>query len=253
MRSRAGTFYGNTFEGEENSQVMVESYFEYTLSQCGESVVSAVCKLFESREQLLETAKMGFNGTANILGQGLLIFAASDFISENGYIASSELSNDAGKLHARCQRNLEKMREDNWQHIDIDREKMFNALVDLNWLFSSAYIHIQGKQEGRISLLTSPTTIRIGIRDGLADVLYNSALYDKDRSEQYETAQLTKYQFFRGMHPDPQVRKMLVNGCTYSDFKELQAQARECSIRRMALFYGLTATAAKAEQIRRMR
>ena len=33
----------------------------------------------------------------------------------------------------------------------------------------------------------------------------------------------------------------------------LEAQARECSIRRMALFYGLTATAARAEEIRRMR
>ena len=60
-----------------------------------------------------------------------------------------------------------------------------------------------------------------------------------------DTIELKKYAY--------KLRDLYAQGCTGSDFKNLEAQARECSIRRMALFYGLTATAARAEEIRRMR
>ncbi len=232
---------------------MVKSYFEYTLEQCSESVIPAVCSLFKTKTKLLEAATKGFNGNDHILGQGWLILAAVDFIAEHGYIGFSELDSDAKKLYARCERNLKEMKQENRNHIDIDREKLFNVLVELNWLLSSKYTHIQRRESGLISLLESPSIIRIGLRKGLAEVLYETALYDKGKSEQYGTAQLTRYAFLPGMHPDSQVRDLFAQGYTSSNFKELQEQARECSIQKMALFYGLTATAAKAEQIRRIR
>lgn len=232
---------------------MVESYFEYTLSQCSERIIPAVCSLYKTKEELLEEANKGLNGNDHILGQGLLVLAAIDFISEHGYIVSSELNNDARKIHTRCERNLKKMKQENMRHIDIAREQIFNVLVDLNWLFSSKYMHVQKKQSELISLLMSPVSIRIGLKNGLRDVLYNTALYDKDRSKQYMKAQLTRYQYLHEMHPDFQVRDLFAQGYTSSDFKELQDQAYKSYTQHIALFYNLTATAAKAEQIRRMR
>ena len=231
---------------------MIQSYFEYTLEHCSENIISAVCSLYATKSELLEAAGKGFNGNNNILGQGLLIFAAEDLIAENGYIVFSELSSDAKKLYVRCERKLKEMKQENRNYIDIDREKLFDVLVEINWLFSSKYTHVQRGESGLISLLTSPSVLRIGLRKGLKEVLYETALYQKDRSEQYETAQMTRYEFLPRLHPDPQVRDLFAQGYTYSNFKDLQEQARECSINRMALFYGLTATAAKAEQIRRM-
>lgn len=145
------------------------------------------------------------------------------------------------------------MKTENRQRIDIDREFMFNSLTDLNWLLSSKYYYTQKNLAGKIELLKSSTMIRIWVKKALEDVIYETALYDEERCKQYESAQLIRYQIFSGVHPDSQVRDLYAKGCTGSDFKNLEAQARECSIRRMALFYGLTATAARAEEIRRMR
>ena len=231
---------------------MVQSYFEYTLKQCDDSVIPDVCIPYKTKSELLKKATTGFNGNRYILGRDRLVSAAAELIAENGYIVISALGRDAEKLYLRIERNIKEMEKKIWNHIDIDQERLFDILVDLNWLISSIYIHEQRGERGDISLLTSSTTICKGIKKGLSEVLYENALYEQDRSEQYETAQMTRYAFLPGMHPDPQVRDYFGQGYTYSDFKSLQEKARECSIRKMALFYGLTATAAKAEQIRRM-
>lgn len=232
---------------------MTKSYVEYVLSKCNDAAVSNVCRLYKTKVDLISSAQKGFNGTDYILGQGLLIYAAEDFIAENGYIVDSELGQDARKVFSRFCRNLKEMKIENRQRIDIDREFMFNSLTDLNWLLSSKYYYTQKNLVGKIELLKSSTMIRIWVKKVLEDVIYETALYDEECCKQYESAQLIRYQIFSGVHPDSQVRDLYAKGCTGSDFKNLEAQARECSIRRMALFYGLTATAARAEEIRRMR
>lgn len=232
---------------------MTNSYVEYILSRCNDTAVSSVCRLYKTNADLISSAQKGFNGTEYILGQELLIYAAEDFIAENGYIVDGELGKDTRKVLSRFRRNLNRMKTDNRQRIDIDREFMFNSMTDLNWLLSSKYYYTQKKLVGKIELLKSSTMIRIWVKKALEDEIYKTALYDEERCKQYESAQLMRYQIFSGVHPDSQVRDLYAQGCTGSDFKNLEAQARECSIRRMALFYGLTATAARAEEIRRMR
>lgn len=230
-----------------------ESYVEYTLSRCSDTVLLSVCDLFRTKADLISAAQKGFNGTEYILGQGLLVLAAKDFISENGYIVSDELGKDANKVLSRFYRNLMDMNAKNRQYFDIDREEMFNVLTDLNWLLSSKYYYVQKQRSGKIDLLISHSMIRIWLKKALNEVLYEAAIYDEERCKQYESAQLTRYQIFSGCYPDQQVRELYAQGYTGSDFKELRAQAHECSIRRMALFYGLTATAERAEEIRIMR
>ena len=232
---------------------MTKSYVEYILSKCSDAAVSSVCRLYKTKSDLISSAQKGFNGTDYILGQGLLIYAAEDLIAENGYIVDSELGKDARKALSRFCRNLKEMKTENRQRIGTDKEFMFNSMTDLNWLLSSKYYHVQKNMIGKIELLTSPTLIGIWLKKALEDVIYEAALYDKERCKQYESAQLMRYQIFSGAHPDSQVRDLYAQGYTGSDFKDLEAQAHKCSIRRMALFYGLTATAARAEEIRRMR
>lgn len=232
---------------------MTKSYVEYILSKCSDSAVSSVCRLYKTKSDFISSAQKGFNGTDYILGQGLMIYAAEDFIAENGYIVDNELGKDARKVLSRFCRNLKKMKIQNRQWEDIDREFMFNSMTDLNWLLSSKYYHVQKNLIGKIELLTSPEVIRIWLKKALEHVIYEAALNDKGRCEQYESAQLIRYQIFSGDHPDSQVRDLYAQGCTFSDFKNLESQAHECSIRHMALFYGLAATAARAEEIRRMR
>lgn len=232
---------------------MTKSYVEYILSKCNDAAVSSICRLYKTKADFISSAQKGFNGTDYILGQELLIYAAEDFIAENGYIVDSELGQDTRKVLSRFCRNLKKMKIQNRQWEDIDREFMFNSMTDLNWLLSSKYYHVQKNLIGKIELLTSPEVIRIWLKKALEHVIYEAALNDKGRCEQYESAQLIRYQIFSGVHPDSQVRDLYAQGCTFSDFKNLESQAHECSIRRMALFYGLAATAARAEEIRRMR
>lgn len=231
---------------------MVKSYLEYTLERCSESVIPTVCSLYTTKTELIKDATKGFNGKNSVLGQGWLISAAIELISREGYIFPSELSKDANKVYARCKRNLEGMEQENRQYVNIDYEKTFNTLVDLNWLFSSKYTHMLSGNNGYISLLTSPSSINNGLRIGLKNVIYDVALYAKDRSEQYETAQSMRYALFPGTHPDSQVRSFFAQGYSHGDFKHLQDQARISSIMKMALFFALTATAAKAEQIRQI-
>ena len=202
---------------------MTKSYVEYVLSKCNDAAVSNVCRLYKTKVDLISSAQKGFNGTDYILGQGLLIYAAEDFIAENGYIVDSELGQDARKVFSRFCRNLKEMKIENRQRIDIDREFMFNSLTDLNWLLSSKYYYTQKNLVGKIELLKSSTMIRIWVKKVLEDVIYETALYDEERCKQYESAQLIRYQIFSGVHPDSQVRDLYAKGCTGSDFKNLEA------------------------------
>ena len=158
---------------------MSKSYVEYILSKCNDTTVSSVCRLYKSKADLISSAQKGFNGKDYILGQGLLIYAAEDFIAENGYIVDSELGKDARKVLSRFCKNLKEMKEEKRQQIDIDREFMFNSMTDLNWLLSSKYYHVQKELIGKIELLTSSADIQIWLKKALEDVIYEAVLYDE--------------------------------------------------------------------------
>lgn len=231
---------------------MVKSYVEYILLDCDDSSVSRVSTRFKTKDEFLSSAMKGFNGKSNILGQGYLINSAVGLAGENGYLSSRNLGRDAEKVHLRCTNHLGKMYRENRACTDVDREQMFNVLTDVNWLLSSKYFHDHKNRNGLVTLLESPIMIRIWAKNALEDVLYRTALEAGERSKQYETAQLFRYQISPLFHRDPEVRAMLSQGYAPSDFKELQLKAHDESIEFMALFYGLTATAARAENIRRM-
>lgn len=230
---------------------MNESYVEYLMKHCSDRSLSRVCEIYKTRDDLISDAKREFNGTNYILGQKTLIQAACSFISENGYLVSAEFGKDAMKVFRRFQSSIMELKEEEQHGVDIDGERMFNSMTDLNWLLSSKYYHIQNNLQGKIELIPAYPMMRIWLRKALNEELYKVALYDRERCYQYSTAQLVRYQFFSGCHPDAQVRNLYAQGYTGSDFKILESQAREHSIAYMALYYGMTVTAARVEEIRR--
>lgn len=232
---------------------MKESYVEYILSECTDSAVSRVCELYKTRNDLINTAKEGFNGRKDILEQRLLLSGAKDIISDNGYIFSRDYDEDGIIIFSRFKRKLKRICIANVRRKDIDREDLFNALTDLNWLLSSKYSHVQRELHGKIALLSSYSMIRSCTKKALKEIIYKEALYTKERYEQYESAQLIRYHLFPGRHPDDEVRRLISENYTIDEFKELSSQAYVQNIRNMALYYGLTATAARVEEIWRMR
>lgn len=230
----------------------MESYFEYILAQCSDTVIPRVCFGVKTKEQLISSAQNGFNGEPYILGQHWLISAADDLLSVDGYLTYDDFGNDGQKVHIRCKRALDEMLNENWQHIDIDKDRLFDVLVEVNWLLASKHYHVQNQKSGPVLLLGTLASVFLWTKKALNEIVLKNALCEQDRMEQYKTAQLKRYQVFRGCHPDQEVRDFYAQGYTYSDFKELQDQARNSGIRHMALFYGLTATAAFAEELRRM-
>ena len=144
------------------------------------------------------------------------------------------------------------MKSEAQNHHYIDKERLFDALVDLNWLLVSYYKY-DNEHQKQIPLLENSLQIRNELKIALEDLFYDNALYDIERSQQYESAIKVRYQIFNGLHPDAEVRELYSKGYTGYDFKERKKQALDHGVKNMALYFALTATSARAEQIRRMR
>ena len=122
----------------------------------------------------------------------------------------------------------------------------------LNWLIASYYRYDDNVHQGQIPLLVNTFQIRKELKTALEDLFYNKAVNDLERSEQYESATKLGYQIFSGTHPDAEVRELYSQGYTGSDFRERKKQAFDCGVKNLALYFALTVTAARTEQIRRM-
>lgn len=230
---------------------MTESYVEYILSKCGDSEVAFVCKRFKTKDALLKAAMRGINGETRILGQWNIISHSFDLVNDS-YIDVRSLNHDAEKLHRRIYDNFKAMKNEVRNGYNIDKERLFNALVDLNWLIASYYKY-DNEHQKQIPLLENSLQIRNELKIALEDLFYDNALYDIERSQQYESAIKVRYQIFNGLHPDAEVRELYSKGYTGYDFKERKKQALDHGVKNMALYFALTATSARAEQIRRMR
>lgn len=228
---------------------MKESYVEYIISQCSDLVVASVCKRFKTKDELLKAALKGINGRTYILGQWNILSHSFDVVDN---IDIHRLSYDAKKLHHKTQNNFQIMKSEAQNHHYIDKERLFDALVDLNWLLVSYYKY-DNEHQKQIPLLENSLQIRNELKIALEDLFYDNALYDIERSQQYESAIKVRYQIFNGLHPDAEVRELYSKGYTGYDFKERKKQALDHGVKNMALYFALTATSARAEQIRRMR
>lgn len=222
---------------------MANTYFDYVLSQCRTQGISAICEVVSTRKALTDMANSGFNGCKNITADWRLTETVEDCLYNHRKIDPNALSRDALEIYNRC-------RAISFSD-GINYDRLFDMLVDFNWLQAS--IQNAKKEPPRsIELLSDPIRIRCSLKEYLLDV-YTGAVQDSNDCVYIDEAIQAKGKFFTGLFPfkHEESRYYASPDFITSDLRSIQQDRRENSHKGMALFFGLTATAALAENIRR--
>ena len=223
---------------------MSESYFEYTLLQCRSQVIKNVCNVFSIRRELIKKAHDSFNGYDNITTDRRLFKSAGICFQNHSIIDPDKLNNDALIVYTRCKDAL--LSEEL-----LDYDQWFNFLTEVNWLFASIQYANQTNSR-RIMLLSDLEIIRGCLRDYLQE-LYDSAVEYSNECVYINEALRARQRILTGLYPfeHEESRQYLSPDISYSYLESLLNELREESIGKMALFYGLTATAALENEVRR--
>ena len=223
---------------------MADTYFEYVLSQCRSPVISTVCEVVSSREALIEKANSGFNGCNNITADWRLLETVKDCLDKHDIIDPNLLGRDSWEVYNKC-------RTIAFSDGSISYDRFFDLLVDFNWLQAS----IQNTKKGSsryIELLSNPVIIRHSLKEYLLGV-YNGAVQDSSECVYIDEAIQAKGKFFTGLFPFQYEESRYYASPDFSlqELRAMQQDRKENSHKGMALFFGLTATAALAENITR--
>lgn len=223
---------------------MANTYFDYALSQYRMQSISAVCSVDSTRKALQERAAKGFNGCSNVTADWRLLKTVCVCLQNQEIINSNQLDVDARTIYERCRKVF-------FSDNRIGYESCFDHLIELNWLLAS----VQNARENHlrhIKLLIDPAKIDECIRSHLLE-LYNSAVHDNNEciyiKEALQARKKILVGLFRFEHEES--RYYLSQEFSYSSLEQMEIDYRDNSICKMSLFYGLTATAALAENIRR--
>ena len=223
---------------------MADTYFDYALSQCRMPSISAICSVDSTQKELRERAAKGYNGCSNITADWRLLKVVSVCLQNQDIINVNQLDADARTIYERCR---EIFLADN----RIGYERCFDYLTELNWVLASIQNAKENNQQ-RIKLLIDPAKIDKFIKSYLFE-LYNSAVRDNNEGDYIKEALQARKKFFSGLYDfqHEESKYYLSPEFLHSDLKQMENDYKDSSISKMALFYGLTATAALATSIRR--
>lgn len=224
---------------------MRESYVEYILADCKGDRISCVCKAYVSINALITAAKSGIR-RSYILGQGNIVNALRTYLREH---AGSDFSVDAQKLYNRCSIKTDNMYRRNENRTDIDYDELFELLVEINWIVASIWT-AEIKQSSYIPLERNMAVIHTRLRDSLENDFRQRAYWYEEQCSCIEVSGKLRNQFLPGMCSNPEVQHY-IQMSTYEREAVLR-QTRNHSVQVLALYYALTATLIKSEEIRRM-
>ena len=226
------------------------SYYEYVANQCRDEAIPLVCSFCNTKDELLHKAQEGADGNKGIFGQGWLIAGAISCINDRSAFNLESMNKDALIVHKRCFIRLMKMRDESRDRIDVDRDFMFDVLVELNWLLGSMEQSIE-KSRSSIILMSDMTACRDSLRNALLDI-YSSAVEDHNECVYIDEALEARKRFFTRRYPFhfEGSKKYLSPDYQTSTIEGWRSEYQIRNIEKMALFLGLTITAAKAEEIR---
>ena len=221
-----------------------DNYFEYALSRCKSMNISAICEIVPTQAALRKKADKGFNGCRNITADWRLFKVVDICLHNDKIIDHIKLSEDALTIYQRCI-DAELTRE------GLTYSFCFDRLADLIWLLSSVHIS-RNERKNSILLLSDKSAIRTAIKEYLFG-LYNSAVLDNNECVYIDEAQKARNKFFSGLYPFKFEESMRYLSLDYTsrNLDEEYTYYKNNSLNKMALFYGLTATAALIEDIRR--
>lgn len=228
---------------------MQDTYFDHILSRYKGKSIALVSSVFPTKDKLQEAAREEFNGCRNIITDCRLIDAAMLFLKNSDLGDTRSLSVDTKIVFDRCWDRFQQMRESIRAREAVNYDFLFDTMVDCCWLASSMQ-YSREKNSGRINLLDDPNQIRVFLRLFLKS-LHNFAISEMNEWTRISEAMKPKWQIFMGLCPDPEVQKYLSRDLSHSDLERMLEERKDNSMNKMALFYGLTATSALAENIRR--
>ena len=223
---------------------MADTYFDYVLSQCRTQGIGSICKVFPTRKALMEKANSGFNGCNNITADWRLFEIVKICLGNHEIIDPNALGRDALEIYNRC-------RAVAFSNGSINYEQFFDLLVDFNWLQASIQ-NAKNESSKYVDLLSNPVKIRSSLKEYLLDVYYD-AVRDSNECIYIHEAIQAKRKFLPGLYSFKyeESRYYISPDFMTSDLKTMLQDRRKNSHKGMALFFGLTVTAALTEEIRR--
>ena len=222
------------------------TYYEKTISQYPSNSIALVCKEFHNTQQLSQAAEKPFCGFKQLTSDRILLKAAEYYLYciQDEYVFKDD--DDIQILFQRCLKKIRCLRK-LFREAEIDYDLWFEFFVDFCWLISSIKQN-RASLSPHVYLIKQPVFIRKYLRDALDDI-YKSAQHIEREVYRMEEARKYKYQFFKGLYTFryPESKE-------YIDFssKELEnmiTRASDEGIHMMSLYFGLTATAVKANYI----
>ena len=226
---------------------MRESYVEYILGECKSDRISHYCTAYATSDDLIQAAKSEFCGKRYILGQGNIIYALQNYLDEQ---RETVFSQDAKKLYNRCVSRTDDMFSLNRDRKNVNYDELFELLVDVNWLVASIWT-VQKKQRVNVPLESNIDVIYTRLRNALENDFRQQAYWHEEQCGYIEEAGKLKNQVFPGLCFSPEVQQYIPMSADERD--KVLRQAKDNSVYALALYYALTATLVKSEEIRRMR
>ena len=221
---------------------MADTYFNYVLSQCRIQRINSVCDVVSTRKALEEMANSAYNGCNNITADWRLLETVKICLDNYEIIDPNSLDRDSLDIYNRC-------RTIAFSDGSINYDCLFDMLVEFNWLQASIN-NAKKEQTKCVELLSDPIMIQYSLKEYLLGV-YTVAVQDWNEYVFISEAIQARRKLFTGIFPFKyeESKYYISPDFSFSELESLQHKRRESSHKRIALFFGLTATAARAEDI----
>lgn len=211
------------------------------MSKCKSQSISNVCNVVPTIDQLKVVASKGFGGCPNITSDSILTDALKDDLQSHVFSNPKQFDSDGRIIYERFKKKI--------LNTTLNYDELFDCLVDYIWLKAS----LGNGERYPVRLLSNPTEITGAVRTMLLK-RYDSANMNYYKSNCIHEALQARKKFFSGLYPfryegskEYLIRDETGYVYSFESLVQLESNTQKYSVSTMALFFGLTATAALAD------
>ena len=232
---------------------MADSYFEYTLSKCKSSVIKTICARYQLKQQLQKSVNDEWSYYDGITNDSELLYEVAELFRQGELLRYCDVKGDSSIVYDRCISSIRNIRIARHNGYSLDYDNLFDALADVCWVVASVYASERGRK-GNVILLCNQKQINESLRE------YLESLYDSALHEHYESFYIGEGIQAKNDHPILRHRyeykyeeslRYIHSNLTIQELKDRKQQQKGFCSRHLTLYYGLTATAALADNIRK--
>jgi len=223
---------------------MADTYFDYTLSKCRRQGISNVCEKFSTCNELIDIANSEYIRCKNITADWRLYEALEKCFNNPEIINPQLLGKDALIIYRRCSDSI-------FSENRLNYDRLFDALVEVNWLLASIY-NSENIKLSHVVLLSNPAIINKALKGYLHNVFKDSIQYSLE-CEYIKEAKQAKKKILTGLYPFQyeESKYYVYNNFTMEELDQIWGHSKMDSLKKRSLYLGLTATAALADNIQK--